>query len=75
MAGQMQWRSTFGSSGAKSLHVRYTPHERWMSCHSVPGMAEPAGVMFPASSDFRTFQKLRSQGWQLLDQEEKVVVV
>lgn len=70
--GQMQWRSRFGSE-SKSLHVRYTPHERWMSCHSVPGLAEPAGVMFPASSDFRTFQKLRSQGWQLLDQEGRVV--
>ena len=72
--GQMSWRSTFGSGDAKSLHVRKLPHDPWVSCHSVPGMAEPAGVMFPASSDFRTFQKLRSQGWQLLDQEGKVVV-
>jgi hypothetical protein len=73
MAGQMQWRSTFGYSGAKSLHVRHTPHEPWLPVHQVPGLYNPTEPPVPNSNGFGAVHVLLAQGWQLLDEYGKVV--
>jgi len=69
MLKQMCWLPRLGSSGEKILHLRTEPRQPWRPYTAFPQYAafdypEPGG-----SKGWATFQKLRTQGWNLVASE------
>ncbi len=69
MLKQMCWLPRLGSNGEKILHLRTEPRQPWRPYTAFPQYAaldyqEPDG-----SKGWATFQKLKTQGWNLVSSE------
>ncbi|MEG4445358.1 hypothetical protein QUA82_09290 [Microcoleus sp. F8-D3] len=70
MLKQMCWLPRLGGNGEKILQLRTDPRQAWRPYTAFPQLAvadyrEPGG-----SNGWATFQKLRTQGWNLISTEE-----
>jgi hypothetical protein len=70
MLKQMCWLPRLGGNGEKILHLRTEARQAWRPYTAFPQYAaldylEPGG-----SKGWATFQKLRTQGWNLVTTEE-----
>jgi hypothetical protein len=66
MFREMCWLSMMGPSGQKILHLRTAPHQPWRPYTAFPEYAVPDYRIPGGSKGWATYQKLRSQGWNLL---------
>jgi hypothetical protein len=66
MFKEMCWLPMLGNSGQKILHLRTAPQQPWLPYTAFPEYAVPDYRIPGGSKGWATYQKLRSQGWNLL---------
>ncbi|NJL67231.1 MAG: hypothetical protein HC849_26845 [Oscillatoriales cyanobacterium RU_3_3] len=70
MLKQMCWLPRLGGNGEKILHLRTEPHQGWRPYTAFPQYAAPDYREPGGSKGWATFQKLNSQGWNLISTDE-----
>ena len=70
MFKQMCWLPGMGTNGEKTLHLRTAPNQPWRPYQSfpetVPDYPIPGG-----SKGWATYQKLRCEGWTLVQNPQE----
>ncbi|MBE9042193.1 hypothetical protein IQ235_15550 [Oscillatoriales cyanobacterium LEGE 11467] len=66
MVKQISWLPLKNENGRKILHLRTDPHRPWQPYTAFPEYAVPDIEVAGASKGYATFQKLISQGWQVV---------
>jgi len=65
MLKQMCWLPMMGISGHKVLHLRTAPNQPWRPYTAFPEYAVSDYRIPGGSKGWATYQKLRSEGWNL----------
>ncbi|MDP8963113.1 MAG: hypothetical protein M3O33_03835 [Cyanobacteriota bacterium] len=65
MIKQMCWLPMMGISGDKVLHLRTAPNQPWRPYTAFPEYAVSDYRIPGGSKGWATYQKLRSEGWNL----------
>jgi hypothetical protein len=65
MLKQMCWLPMMGISGDKVLHLRTAPNQPWRPYTAFPEYAVSDYRIPGGSKGWATYQKLRSEGWNL----------
>lgn len=70
MFKQMCWLSITGASGEKVLHLRAAPNQPWQPYTAFPQYSVSDYRISEGSKGWATYQKLRSQGWNLIPSKQ-----
>ncbi|MEG3907904.1 hypothetical protein QT979_06370 [Microcoleus sp. w2-18bC1] len=70
MLKQMCWLPRLGGKGEKILHLRTDARQGWRSYTAFPQFAVPDYREPGGSKGWATYQKLRTQGWNLISTAE-----
>ncbi|MCU0542391.1 MAG: hypothetical protein MUE44_09390 [Oscillatoriaceae cyanobacterium Prado104] len=70
MLKQMCWLPRLGGNGDKILHLRTEPQQGWRPYTSFPQYAAPDYREPGGSKGWATYQKLSTQGWNLISTED-----
>ncbi|HEY9853648.1 MAG TPA: hypothetical protein V6D28_29530 [Leptolyngbyaceae cyanobacterium] len=70
MAGQMCWLPSFGTNGAKILHLQTAPNQPWRPYTAFPQIAVPDYREPGGSKGWATYQKLFKTGWKLVPSDQ-----
>ncbi|MEG4960378.1 MULTISPECIES: hypothetical protein [unclassified Microcoleus] len=70
MLKQMCWLPRLGGNGEKILHLRTEARQAWRPYTAFPQYAAPDYREPGGSNGWATFQKLKTQGWNLISTEE-----
>ncbi|MBE9121060.1 hypothetical protein IQ269_09575 [Tychonema sp. LEGE 07199] len=70
MLKQMCWLPRLGGNGEKILHLRTELRQAWRPYTAFPQFAASDYLEKDGSKGWATFQKLTTQGWNLISTEE-----
>ncbi len=70
MLKQMCWLPRYGSGGETILHLRTEHRQSWRPYTAFPQYATSDYLEPDGSKGWATFQKLRTQGWNLISTQE-----